>query len=210
MGREKGIKFDADKLRNEIARQGHTIRSFTEECGYEHPMVKNTLERGRCRATTLKIFADALGMPVSEFLPDETQKMKVMLDYGAKMPTRAHEWDAGYDLYSMESVTIGKGQAYIFDTGVHVQIPPGYVGFVKSKSSLNALGLTCEGVIDSGYTGSIRVKLDNHGTKAVTIKEYQKIGQLVLLPIITPELVMVNHLEDTERGNGGFGSSGRF
>lgn len=210
MGREKGIKFDADKLRNEIARQGHTIRSFTEECGYEHPMVKNTLERGRCRATTLKIFADALGMPVSEFLPDETQKMKVMLDYGAKMPTSAHEWDGGYDLYSRENVVIGKGQSYKFDTGVHMQIPHGYAGVIIAKSSLNNMGVESTGLIDADYTGSINVVLRNEGPKAVRIQEYQKISQIVLVPVIKPELVMVDHLEDTERGSGGFGSSGKF
>ena len=210
MGREAGIAFDADKIRMEIARQGFTIRSFEEKCGYEHPMVVRTLTRGRCRPTTLNVFAQCLGLPVTEFMVNETQEMKVMLDEGAKLPTRAHEWDAGYDLYARESVTIGKGQAHPFDTGVHVQIPAGYVGFVKSKSGLNMVGIQSEGVIDAGYTGSICVKLYNHGQRAVRIHEGQKISQLVILPIITPELVVVDHLEETERGNGGFGSTGKF
>jgi dUTP pyrophosphatase len=72
------------------------------------------------------------------------------------------------------------------------------------------VGLTSNGVIDSGYTGSIRVKLYNHGQRAVRIHKEQKISQLVLLPIITPKLVVVDHLEETERGNGCFGSSGKF
>lgn len=138
-------------------------------------------------------------------------KMKVMLDPGAVMPNRAHEADAGLDLFSREDVVIYHDDSYSFDTGVHVEIPAGYVGMVKSKSGLNVkYGLTSEGVIDSGYTGSIVVKLYNHGNCAVPILKGQKISQLVLLPIITPELELVDSLEDTERGANGFGSSGKF
>ena len=138
-------------------------------------------------------------------------KMKVTLDPGAKIPNRAHELDAGYDLFSRERAVIYPNSGGIFDTGVHVAIPAGYVGFLKSKSGLNVKhSIQSEGVIDSGYTGSIHVKLFNHGTKAVTIEEGQKISQLVLLPIITPELELVDGLEETERGNGGFGSTGQF
>jgi dUTP pyrophosphatase len=138
-------------------------------------------------------------------------KLKVVLDPGATMPTRAHDLDAGYDLYSREDATVWQNAGGKFDTGVHIQIPAGYVGFVKSKSGLNARnGLQAEGVIDAGYTGSINVLLRNHGPRAVEIKKGQKIAQLVILPIITPELEVVDRLEDTERGEGGFGSTGLF
>jgi dUTP pyrophosphatase len=138
-------------------------------------------------------------------------KMKVKLDPGAVMPTRAHELDAGYDIYSREDAVIFQNASGRFDTGVHVEIPAGYVGFLKSKSGLNVKsGIQSEGVIDAGYTGSICVKLYNHGSKAVEIKRGQKISQLVLLPIITPELELVDELEETERGAGGFGSTGAF
>lgn len=137
--------------------------------------------------------------------------MKVVLDDGAIMPTRAHELDAGYDLYSREDAVIYQNASGIFDTGVHVEIPAGYVGFLKSKSGLNVKsGIQSEGVIDAGYTGSICVKLYNHGNCAVPIQKGQKISQLVILPIITPELELVDSLEDTERGSGGFGSTGAF
>ena len=144
------------------------------------------------------------------------QKIKIMLDEGAYMPTRAHRTDAGLDLYSREDAVIFRDGSYTFDTGVHIQIPEGdetmrFVGFLKSKSGLNVnQGLQSAGVIDAGYTGSIRVKLYNHGSGMVHIKKGQKISQLVLLPIITPELEVVDSLEETERGNGGFGSSGAF
>jgi dUTP pyrophosphatase len=138
-------------------------------------------------------------------------KIKIVLDPGAIIPTRAHKDDAGLDLYSTKDAVIFRDGSEIFDTGVHVAIPQGYVGFLKSKSGLNINnGLQSAGVIDSGYTGSIRVKLYNHSHEMVRIKRGQKISQLVILPIITPELELVDDLEDTERGDGGFGSSGAF
>lgn len=138
-------------------------------------------------------------------------EVQITLDPGAKMPERAHSADAGYDLFSREDAVVQPNMGCAFDTGVHVAIPEGYVGFLKSKSGLNVKhSIQSEGVIDSGYTGSIVVKLFNHGTKGVEIKKGQKISQLVLLPIVTPELVLVDRLEDTERGTGGFGSTGKF
>ena len=137
--------------------------------------------------------------------------IKVVLDPGAILPTRAHELDAGYDLYSREDAVIFQNASGKFDTGVHIEIPAGYVGFLKSKSGLNVKnGIQSEGVIDAGYTGSICVKLYNHGSQAVEIKRGQKISQLVILPIITPDLEVVDSLEETERGSNGFGSSGKF
>lgn len=138
-------------------------------------------------------------------------KLKVKLDPGAMMPARAHDTDAGLDLYSMYRRIVPAAGSMCFDTGVHIEIPAGYVGMVKSKSGLNVKhGITSEGVIDAGYTGSIMVKLYNHSGCAVEIERGQKISQLVLLPIITPELEEVDSLEETERGAGGFGSTGRF
>lgn len=137
--------------------------------------------------------------------------IKVVLDENAKMPCRAHSADAGYDLFSREDAVIYPNAGGIFDTGVHIAIPEGYVGFLKSKSGLNVKhSIQSEGVIDSGYTGSIMVKLFNHGSKDVHIEKGQKISQLVLLPIITPDLELVDSLDQTERGDGGFGSTGKF
>lgn len=136
--------------------------------------------------------------------------MKVVLDNGAYMPERAYEADAGYDLRSPIKTRLYAGEAVVIDTGVHVQIPKGYVGMLKSKSGLNVKhDIVGEGVIDSGYTGSIRVKLYNHGTESYVIEVGDKISQLVIIPILTPELEMADSLEATDRGNGGFGSSGR-
>lgn len=146
-------------------------------------------------------------------------KIKVVLDDGAKMPTKAHNNDAGFDLYSIEDklipgktniLGIQQNNSATFDTGVHIEIPKGYVGFLKSKSGLNVKHhLTSDGVIDAGYTGSIVVKLYNHGNDYYQVKKGEKISQLVILPIPEIELIQVDFLEETERGDNGFGSSGR-
>lgn len=137
------------------------------------------------------------------------KKLKVMLDKGAYMPTRAHREDAGLDLYSPEDTWLFERSRVTIDTGVHAAIPKGYVGFLKSKSGLNVKSsIVSEGVIDSGYTGSIRVKLYNHGDVPVKIMKGMKISQLVILPVATPVCVEVFEMKDTERGTGGFGSTG--
>lgn len=136
--------------------------------------------------------------------------MKIKLDAGAKKPTRAHTTDAGLDIYAKEEQVVPAKESAIFDTGVHIEIPEGYAGFLKSKSGLNVrYGITSEGVIDCGYTGSICVKLYNNSGYDYTVKAGDKISQLVILPIVTPELELVEELEETERGTGGFGSTGR-
>lgn len=138
------------------------------------------------------------------------KKLRVVLDDGAKMPTRAHSSDAGFDLYARETAIVEAKDSCKFDTGVHIEIPEGYVGFLKSKSGLNVKhGITSEGVIDAGYTGSIVVKLYNNSGYDYKVNAGDKISQLVLLPIVTPELEIADSLTDSDRGNNGFGSSGR-
>lgn len=136
--------------------------------------------------------------------------MKIKLDPGAFMPTRAHETDAGLDLYAMAYTKIPARGSAIFDTGVHVELPKGTAGMLKSKSGLNVKhNLTSEGVVDVGYTGSICVKLYNHGDKPYMVERGDKISQLVVVKIESPELEVVDELKETDRGNNGFGSTGR-
>ena len=136
--------------------------------------------------------------------------MKVKLDKGAYMPTRAHKTDAGLDLYSPTNTIIYPDDNVCIDTGVHMEIPEGYVGDIKSKSGLMVNeDIVTDGTVDCGYTGSIRVKLFNHGMTEVRIIKGQKIAQIVIKKIITPELELVDELETSERGDAGFGSTGR-
>ena len=136
--------------------------------------------------------------------------MRIKLDEGAFTPTRAHPTDAGLDLYARDTQIVSAKESAIFDTGVHIELPEGTVGMLKSKSGLNVKhGITSEGVIDVGYTGSIVAKLYNHSGRDYKVNAGDKITQLVITPIITPDIEVVDELDATERGDNGFGSSGR-
>lgn len=141
----------------------------------------------------------------------EDVKIKVVLDEGAYMPERAHPADAGFDLRSRTEVCINPRGSAFFDTGVRVAIPEGYVGFLKAKSGLNVKhDITGTGVIDSGYTGTIGVKLyNNSNLNSYQVKPGDKIIQLVILKLPQVEMFLTEKLDDTERGEGGFGSTGR-
>lgn len=140
-----------------------------------------------------------------------SKRIKVYLDKGAYMPVKAHESDAGYDLKTPFGFTIEGGKSVSVNTGIHVQIPDGYVGFIKSKSGLNVKhDLITEGVIDSGYTGSIVVKMHSLSNHSHVFEKGDKVTQLVILPIGDFQLVETKMpLEMTSRGDCGFGSTGR-
>lgn len=144
------------------------------------------------------------------------RKLRIKLDRRAYMPERSHDTDAGLDLRAREDAIVPAGGSFVFDTGVHLELPEtifeGCVtaGFLKSKSGLNVNhNITSDGVIDKGYTGSIHVKLYNNGTEDYHVKRGDKISQLVIMPIFTPALEQVDELDETERGDGGFGSTER-
>lgn len=136
--------------------------------------------------------------------------MKIKLDPMAWIPERAHDTDAGLDLKSPINITVPARGSATIDTGVHIQLPPGTCGMLKSKSGLNVKhGITSEGVIDEGYTGSIVVKLYNHTLDDYHVSAGDKISQLVVVPVLTPEIEFVDVLNGGERGDNGFGSTGR-
>lgn len=137
--------------------------------------------------------------------------MKVKLDHGAKMPTRAHETDAGLDLYSRETKQIKAGESATFDTGVHIELPRGLYGKIESKSGLNVnYGIvSCGGVIDEGYNGSIKVKLYNLSDATYYVEPGDKIAQLVIMLYAAPALELADEIEGGERGSNGFGSTGK-
>lgn len=146
-------------------------------------------------------------------------QIQFTLDKGAFKPTKAHATDAGFDLYAKEDQLLGMNVSKI-DLGVHILIPAGYVGLVLPRSSMSAKGVICAtGVIDAGYSGSIKIclrcqkwflntdlDLDND-----TLKVYagERIAQIVIVPLPEIELQEVSELPKTDRGSNGFGSSGR-
>lgn len=135
--------------------------------------------------------------------------MKIMLDEGAYLPERAHDDDAGLDLRTPITFSVPAHGSYVIDTGVHVELPKLTAGIIEAKSGLNVKhNIITTGVIDHGYIGSIVVKLYNLGDTDVAFSAGQKIAQLVIYPIINPNLEVVGSLTDTERGSNGFGSTG--
>lgn len=137
--------------------------------------------------------------------------MKIMLDPGAFEPKRAHATDAGLDLRAKERVKIWPGMSATIDTGVHIELPPGYYGKIESKSGLNVNHsiVSCGGTIDEPYRGSIVVKLYNLGDKSYVFEPGDKVAQLVIQHYIAPSIEIVDKLSDTDRGSNGFGSTGK-
>jgi dUTP pyrophosphatase len=136
------------------------------------------------------------------------------LSEAARPPAQAHEGDAGYDLHAAEAATIAPGERASVGTGIAVAIPEGQAGLVIPRSGLAARHgisvVNAPGLIDSGYRGELRVLLLNTDTgEAFTVRPGDRIAQLVLVAVETPDLLEVEELDETVRGAGGFGSTGR-
>lgn len=136
------------------------------------------------------------------------------LNEAARPPAQAHEGDAGYDLHAAEPVTIGPGERASVGTGIAVAIPSGQAGLVVPRSGLAARHgisvVNAPGLIDSGYRGELRVLLLNTDrSQPFDVEPGDRIAQLVLVDVETPELEEVTELDETIRGAGGFGSTGR-
>ncbi len=145
-------------------------------------------------------------------------KVKVFkLDKDTKLPTRNKKTDAGLDLYAVEDVVIRVGTTAKVKTGIAIEIPVGYVGRISDRSGMGSKGfIVGAGVIDAGYTGDHTVVLHNfsainyheHEGYSYRINKGDKIAQLVIYPVETPEIEVVEELWTSERGNTGWGSSG--
>ena len=136
--------------------------------------------------------------------------MEVMLDNGAYMPSRGHSTDAGLDLRTPKAVTVPAYGSVTVDTGVHVALPHGCAGLLVSKSGLNVRhDLPRTGHIDAGYTGRVEVKLYMHGGEDYEFEAGDKVTQLVVIPVVCEPLEQVSTVNATERGDNGFGSTGR-
>ena len=133
----------------------------------------------------------------------------------AKLPTYGSGFAAGADLYACleEPVTIGPGETYWVSTGIALEVPVGCAGLVYARSSLGAKrGLAPAnkvGVVDSDYRGEVRVVLFNHSPEPQTINPGERVAQFVITPVVTPQYVEAEELLDTDRGTGGFGSTGK-
>ena len=149
-------------------------------------------------------------------MSSEPAALRVLrLDPRATLPTRAYAHDAGLDLYALEPITLGPGARASVRTGVAVEIPEGQAGLVLPRSGLAARHgialVNAPGLIDAGYRGELCVLLLNTDREATcSLEAGDRIAQLVLVAVATPAVVEVEELSDSERGGGGFGSSGGF
>ena len=135
------------------------------------------------------------------------------LDPAARLPVRAHEDDAGYDLHALEAATLAPGQRAMVRTGIAVELPAGHAGLVLARSGLAARHgialVNAPGLIDAGYRGELRVLLLNTDRDAAfEVAPGDRIAQLVVVAVAAPEVVEAGALAATLRGEGGFGSSG--
>lgn len=134
--------------------------------------------------------------------------MKIkLIDFNGPAPVRAHDNDAGADVFSPYDLTIYPGQVHAFPLGFGLELPDGYTGFIFPRSSLSQRGIVCElPPIDSGYRGEVHAIVSNVGNDGYSIKKGDRIGQLVILPVVIPEFT---YEKSAERGSNAFGSSGR-
>ena len=137
------------------------------------------------------------------------------LNKNAKLPYRATAGSAGADLFACieRDIVIESGQRVLISTGIAVEIPEnGYGGFVFARSSVaSRYGVSlsnCVGVIDSDYRGEVKIPIINHGQDAYTVKNGDRIAQLMFMPVYQAAFLPVDELDETERGTGGFGSTG--
>ena len=145
----------------------------------------------------------------------ETLKIKKVRE-NAKLPTRATSGSAGLDLYACieEPITLNKGDKAVIPTGIAIGLDdPHYAAFIHSRSGLaikHGLALlNSVGVIDSDYRGEVCVGIVKLTEEPYTIQPFERIAQMVIKPVELPEIVEVQELDDTDRGSGGFGSTGR-
>ena len=138
------------------------------------------------------------------------------LNKNAVMPTYGSQFAAGADLYALtngETVTFASGETKLIKTGIAMEIPEGYAGLIYARSGIaNKRGLAPSnqvGVVDSDYRGEIMVSLHNHSNEEQSITDGERIAQLVIAPFLKVEYTEVDELTDTERGEGGFGSTGK-
>lgn len=132
------------------------------------------------------------------------------LEDGARVPEYAHPGDAGMDVFALQDVVLQAGERGMVRTGVAMKVPEGYVALVWDKSGRAVKeGLsTMAGVIDSGYRGEVQIVVLNTSSEAVTIEAGQKVAQVLIQPLISATINEVSQLDDTSRGDGGFGSTG--
>ena len=130
---------------------------------------------------------------------------------GAKLPVYGHPGDAGFDLFACVDLVLGPGEVNAVPTGLKMAIPRGHVGLIWDKSGISLKGVhKLAGVVDAGYRGEVQVVMINLGREAYKIKAGMKIAQMLVQPVHEVAIREADDLDDTSRGEGGFGSTGLY
>lgn len=216
---EKGHRHETD---NELINKVRKIHlKLGEQFGWKKINANLTVEEihERLWHEVIKIIKPQAYSEFNSINDSLNQKLKIVnckliiekLSPFAKFPTRAHPSDAGLDLYSNDNYTLFPGDITGIKTGLKMKIPAGYAGLIWDKSGLAKIGLhTLGGVVDSGYRGEIIVLIKNLSEDIFNISAGQKIAQILIQKIETPEIIEGKIDDETERGDNGFGSSGIF
>ena len=143
---------------------------------------------------------------------EQTLKVKLIHE-DAMVPNRANEGDAGMDLYSIEEKVIQAGKSALIRTGIEMELPRGTEAQVRPRSGLalkhSITVLNSPGTIDEGYRGEVRVILINHGLEDFTVEKHMRIAQMIIAPVLQVKIEQTESLTESDRGRGGFGSSGK-
>ena len=206
-----------NKTKTEFLEQGYTIadiniikENYDNIANDYFKLVKPTSPKGRYISALVGVYKDILDKIIKEGF-SRTVNIKVVKDTeDAQLPTYAHFGDAGADLYANEEIDIQPNEVKIIPTGLRVEIPDGYEMQVRPRSGMSVktpiLGIL--GTVDSGYRGPLGVMLYNHGEISYKVQKGDRIAQAVIAPTYHGNFLISNSLSETERGDGGFGSSG--
>ena len=205
-----------NKTKTEFLEQGYTVAdikavkdSYDTIAEDYFKIVKPTSPKGRYISALIGVYKDFLDKILQEGF-SRTVNIKVVKDNEeAQLPTYAHFGDAGADLYASEDIEIQPNEVKIVPTGLHVEIPDGYEMQVRPRSGMSTktpiLGIL--GTVDSGYRGPLGVMLYNHGAGIYQVHKGDRVAQAVIAPTYHGNFLIVDSLSETERGEGGFGSS---
>jgi len=129
----------------------------------------------------------------------------------ARIPVYGHPGDAGMDLFAVLDRVLGPGEVFAVPTGIQVAIPSGFAGLIWDKSGISLKGVhRLAGVVDAGYRGEVQVVMINLGSEPFPIRKGMKIAQMLIQPVAAVAVIESDTLDDTPRGEGGFGSTGLF
>lgn len=205
-----------NKTKTEFLEQGYTLadikaikQSYDDIANDYFKLVSPTSPKGRYLSGLINVYKDILDKIAQEGF-SRTVNIRVLKETeNAILPTYAHFGDAGADLYANEEIDIQPNEVKIIPTGLRVEIPDGYEMQVRPRSGMTTKTPVIGqfGTVDSGYRGPLGVMLYNHGSEVYRVQKGDRIAQAVIAPTYHGNFLVVNSLSDTERGEGGFGST---